>query len=105
LEYDFNRLAPEGVSVRVSRVATDPEGTLEALEDMGNNASQGAELLAPARPDVVVFGCTSASFVNGPGWTKELNKSISDVVSCPVVSTADAMVAASRLSTPAGSRC
>lgn len=96
MEYDFNRMAPPGISVHVSRVATEAEGTIEALEQMGRSASESARLVAPARPHSVVFGCTSASFVNGPEWTERLEKEIGAVVSCPVVSTAGAMCGALR---------
>lgn len=94
MEHDFHRMAPDGVSVHVTRVPTEAEGTIEALEDMGRSARQCAELLAPARPQVAVFGCTSASFVNGVQWTAELERGVAEVTGCPVVSTASAMTAA-----------
>jgi maleate cis-trans isomerase len=94
MEHDFHRMAPEGVSVHVTRVPTEAEGTIEALEEMGRNARHCAELLAPARPQVTVFGCTSASFVNGAEWTAQLERGVGEVIGCPVVSTAGAMTAA-----------
>ncbi|MCL3819383.1 maleate cis-trans isomerase family protein [Aeromicrobium wangtongii] len=92
MEHDFHRLAPEGVSVHVTRVPTEAEGTIEALEDMGRSATECAELLAPARTQVAVFGCTSASFVNGAAWTDDLEASIAQTIGSPAVSTATAMV-------------
>lgn len=91
MEHDFHRLAPDGVSVHTTRVPTEAEGTLDALEKMGSGAAHHAELLAPARPQVAVFGCTSASFVNGAGWTAELERGLAEVIGCPVVSTARSM--------------
>ncbi|CAI7978339.1 maleate isomerase [Frankia sp. Hr75.2] len=94
MEHDFHRLAPDGVSVHVTRVPTEAEGTIEALEEMGRSARQSAELLAPARPQVAVFGCTSASFVNGAEWTAELEAGVAETIGCPVISTASAMTSA-----------
>lgn len=94
MEHDFHRMAPDGVSVHVTRVPTEAEGTIEALEEMGRSARQSAELLAPARPQVAVFGCTSASFVNGAQWTAELEAGLAQTIGCPVMSTAGAMIAA-----------
>ncbi len=94
MEHDFHRMAPDGVSVQVTRVPTEAEGTIEALEEMGRSARECAKLLAPARPQVVVFGCTSASFVNGAEWTANLERQVAEVAGCPVISTAKAMTAA-----------
>lgn len=95
MEYDFNRMAPEGVSVHVSRVPTEVEGSLEALQDMAASAKASAVLVADVHPDVVVFGCTSASFVNGAEFTESLEAGIAEVVDgAPVVSTASAMLQA-----------
>ncbi|WP_172652732.1 maleate cis-trans isomerase family protein [Rhodococcus opacus] len=94
VEHDFHRLAPEGIGVNVSRVATEIEGTVEALEDMAAAARAAAALLEPARPSVGVFACTSSSFINGPAWTKELEADLSQHMGCEVVSTAGAMVRA-----------
>lgn len=94
MEGDFHRMTPEGVSVHTTRVPTEAEGTIEALEEMGRSAAACAELLAPARPQVTVFGCTSASFVNGAEWTARLEREVAEAVGCPVVSTAGAMTAA-----------
>lgn len=38
MEHDFHRLAPQGTSVHVTRVPTEAEGTIEALEEMGRSA-------------------------------------------------------------------
>lgn len=94
VEHDFNRMAPPGISIHVSRVATEVEGHLEVLEDMGHHAKDAAVLLSHARPDVVVFGCTSGSFINGHEWTARIEQEIAEVSGCPCVSTARAMVLA-----------
>ena len=94
VEHDFHRLAPEGIGINVSRVATEAEGTVEALEHMADAAKAAADLLEPARPNAGVFACTSSSFINGPAWTKEIEADLSQHMGCEVVSTAGAMVRA-----------
>jgi maleate cis-trans isomerase len=92
LEPDFVRLAPEGVTVHSARVPTEVHGTFEALEAMGENALDAAEQLKDFKPDVSVFGCTSASFLNGPAWTKEFESKLEALLNVPSVTTAGAMI-------------
>ncbi|WHZ00879.1 aspartate/glutamate racemase family protein [Neobacillus sp. YX16] len=94
LEPDFNRLAPEGVTVHSARVPTEVHGTFETLEKMGKNALAEAEQLKDLKPDVCVFGCTSASFLNGAVWTMAFESKLEALLSVPSVTTAGAMVEA-----------
>ena len=64
VEHDFHRLSPGGIGDNISRVATEVEGTVEALEDMADVAKAAADLLEPTGPRVRVFACTSVSFIN-----------------------------------------
>jgi maleate cis-trans isomerase len=94
MEVDFSRLAPDGVSVHTARLKTEKEATIETLEKMEAAAEEAAESVATAEVDVVVFGCTSGSFVKGPEWNKKMIKNLERVAKVPVITTAQAMIEA-----------
>ena len=71
MEPEFNRLAPEGVSVHANRVYLK-NVTPEALEGMADHAAASARGLASIRIGVLAFGCTSGSFVGGKGYDEGL---------------------------------
>jgi maleate cis-trans isomerase len=42
-------------------------------------------------PDVVVYGCTSGSFFEGPKWNKKICDQLTEITGAPTVTTAGAM--------------
>jgi maleate isomerase len=68
--------------------------THEGLRAMEPDALAAAAQLADARPDVVVFGCTSGSFIFGADYEAGLADRLTEAVGCPVTMTAQAMAAA-----------
>lgn len=96
MEPDFNRLAPEGVSIHSARLLTEREGTFEQLIKMESEADQAAVALATCQPGVIVYGCTSGTFVKGPAWNKHIVQSLTDKTGIPTVTTAGSMVDALR---------
>lgn len=48
------------------------------------------------RPDVVLYGCTTAGFLAGPAADREMQKALSEATGAPAVTTASSMVAALR---------
>lgn len=42
-------------------------------------------------PDVVVYGCTSGSFFEGPEWNKKICAQLTEITGAPTVTTAGAM--------------
>lgn len=93
MEPEFNRLAPAGVSVHSARIETDRAATLDTLIRMENDSKAAAHRVAQAEVDVVVYGCTSGSFVKGPEWNESICEEISTITGAPTVTTAGAMVA------------
>jgi maleate isomerase len=94
-EPEFAWIAPPGISFHAARVymnVTSPE----ALRAMNAEVQQAATLLATLSPHVVAYACTAGSFIDGPAATAALLAAIEQVVNCPVVATAAAMVAALR---------
>jgi maleate isomerase len=58
---------------------------------MEADALAAAEVLADARPDLVVFGCTSGSFIFGADYEADLARKLSGIVGVPIIMTAQAM--------------
>lgn len=79
MEQELYRMAPDGVSVHTGRMvsigcnAGDLRKMDEALEPC-------AELVGHAEPDVLLFGCTSGSFLGGVGWEEKIRQRINAVV-------------------------
>ena len=93
METEFWRIAPPGVSVHSARIAGGRHGTPEELRGMENASKQAAKEVAMVEPDVVVYGCTSGSFFEGPGWNKKICDQLTAITGAPTVTTAGAMAA------------
>ncbi len=93
METEFWKIAPPGVSVHVARIAGGRHGTPEELRSMESAAKTSAEQIAMIEPDVVVYGCTSGSFFEGPEWNERICEELTKITGAPTVTTAGAMVA------------
>jgi maleate cis-trans isomerase len=93
METEFWRIAPPGVSVHSARIACGRHGTPEELRGMENASKQAAQEVGMVEPDVVVYGCTSGSFFQGPAWNKKIGEQLTAITKAPTVTTAGAMVA------------
>jgi len=95
MESEFWKLAPPGVSIHTSRIKL-VEVTAEALKEMVKEVTRAAEELATAEVDVIVFGCTTGSLLEGIEWENRLRESIESKVGIKTVTTAQAVVEALR---------
>ena len=95
MEPEFNRMAPEGVSVHANRVFLD-KVTPEALVGMEQHAAESAAGLVSIRIGVLAFGCTSGSFVGGKGYDQKLID-IMEETGVPATTTTSAVVRALNL--------
>ncbi|MEK7875038.1 MAG: aspartate/glutamate racemase family protein [Pseudomonadota bacterium] len=93
METEFWRIAPEGVSVHSARIAGGRHGTPEELRGMEHVSKQAAQEVAMVEPDVVVYGCTSGSFFEGPAWNRKISEQLTAITKAPTVTTAGAMAA------------
>jgi maleate isomerase len=94
MEVDFTRDLPPGAALHTARMFmqdTTAAGENRMLDEF---ALPAARDLGTARPDVVVFGCTSAGALRGNGYDAELCERISQVTGAPTVSTIGAVRAA-----------
>jgi len=94
METEFWRIAPRGVSVHVARIAGGRHGTPEELRGMESASRKAAQEIAMIEPDVVVYGCTSGSFFEGPEWNRRICEELTKITGAPTVTTAGGMVAA-----------
>jgi maleate isomerase len=94
MEVDFARDLPTGTSLHAVRMFM--EDTTRAGEDrmLDEFALPAARDLGTARPDIVVFGCTSAGALRGNDYDTELCAQISELTGAPTVSTIGAVRAA-----------
>jgi maleate isomerase len=87
MEPDFADGLPEGATLHTARMYmkdTTAEGENRMLDDF---ALPAARDLGTARPDVVVFGCTSAGALRGNAYDAELCERIEELTGAPTVST------------------
>jgi maleate cis-trans isomerase len=91
METEFWRIAPAGVSVHSARIAGGRHGTPEELRSMESASKDAARDVAMVEPDVVVYGCTSGSFFEGPEWNAKICAQLTDITGAPTVTTAGAM--------------
>jgi maleate isomerase len=95
MEPEFYQHLPQGVSLHTARI-TIISAVPEELAKMPEELDGCVELLKTANVDVVVFGCTSGSFLMGKGYDRELEARIEKIAGAPAVTTAHAMVEALR---------
>ena len=93
MEPEFWRITPEGVSVHSARISGGRHGTPEELRGMEAASKSAARDIAGVEPDVVVYGCTSGSFFEGPAWNRNICEQLTDITKAPTVTTAGGMAA------------
>jgi maleate isomerase len=100
MEPECYAMAPYGVSIHTARVHLE-EVTVEGLSRLGSeHKSQimdATRLLSKAPLQSIVFGCTSGSFVGGPGYDLQLVAEMAEVSGgIPVTTTTTAATHALR---------
>jgi maleate isomerase len=93
MESEFWKAVPSGVSIHVSRgfqVITTAEG----LRTLHEEAVHEVRKLATAEVDVIVFGCTTGSLLEGVEWERSLRENLEKVSNTKVITTSQAIVEA-----------
>jgi len=91
IEKDFCTYLPPAISFHVTRMPLG-EVTPEKLTQMAEKCPEYAKLLVDVDPELIVYGCTSGSFIGGKVYDEQLEKKISETVNVPVITTAHAVV-------------
>lgn len=98
MEPELNHWSPPSVTVHAHRLHrhTVPMVTPESLMEMFEKLEESASLLAMAKVDLMVFGCTSASLLEGVGWDQQLSQRLEATTGIPSIATATAVIEALR---------
>jgi maleate isomerase len=97
-DQDFQQLAPDGVTVHITRVALSDPADLEHIGRMSEtrNLVAAARLLADLRPDCISWADTSGSFMFGPNGATEQVEAIRRATGVPASTTSTAVLLALR---------
>jgi maleate isomerase len=94
---EISRIVPADVAVYAAPI-TLPRGevTPESLAEMTatDELERAAEKLKWAEVDIILFACTSGSFIHGLGWDQELIARIEGVSGTPATTTSTTVIAA-----------
>lgn len=100
LEPDMSLLAPAGVSIHVARaggydVDEIPDGAqMRQYSDVP--IDDVAERLGHCRPDVVLYGCTSATLAQGAAFDAGFRETIAAQTGAPAITAASSLIEALR---------
>ncbi len=98
LEPDMVLLSPPGAIVHVARMGGYDVDEIPGSEQMSGLGAapldEPLRLLAGARPDVVLYGCTSATLTHGPAFDRDLAAKIKALAGARSITAAGALVAA-----------
>ena len=99
-EEEFYRMLPEGVSLHTARVFNPVVETEEQKEEamlrMNTEIEKAARELASVEPRVIVYACTTGSFLKGPGYDQEVGERIRKAAGVLGISTSSAVIQALR---------
>jgi maleate isomerase len=95
---EFQQMAPAGVSVHTARVfnpvVVTEEEKEEAMFRMNREIEKAAKEVGSVKPSVIIYACTTGSFIKGPGYDKEIGERIKKETGVPGISTTTAVIAA-----------
>lgn len=98
LEPDMALLRPDGVSMHFARLGGYDQ---DAVPDAGQMAGLGASaldeplrLLAGVKPDIILYGCTSATLTHGSEFDRDLADRTETVSGAKTITAAGALVGA-----------
>ncbi len=99
MERELPLYLPRGIVISHNRLSRPtPDITRASLIAMMASVEQASRDLAMAwpQPEVIIFGCTSGSFVSGPGREDELAAKITHYTAIPAYTTSSAVIMALR---------
>jgi len=89
------RAVPDGVSIFSARMFMPPETTAETLIEMDRTEGHGAiRQLSSVFPDVITYGCTASSIVQGLNYDAHLRAEIEETYHVPATTAAHAILTA-----------
>jgi maleate isomerase len=95
VEREFARFAPENVACNYNRLSRPvSESTKSSLLSMIPSLERASVDLAQVHPEVILFACTSGSFLDGRGKEDEIAQKIRGYTGIPAITTSVAVVEA-----------
>src|SRR5215212_2990674 len=95
VEPEFYRALPEDVTLHCARMFLQ-QITTDSIQRTAEDVERESRGLASADVDVVVLGATAPSFINGPGYDREMCQRIERACGKPAVTTSSALIDALR---------
>ncbi len=92
-EPEFYKMAPPGVTIHSNRVYLK-DVTAAELAAMIGHIEEATRQLSICDLDVVAFGCTSGSFISGPGYDESVMAKMANATTAKVTTTSTAVLAA-----------
>ena len=93
MEMEFHKYAPKGVATMTQRILFEKVDRA-GLSALAERSGEAARILASAKPDLLLFGCTTGSLIKGPGYDQELIERIQKASGIPTITTSTALTAA-----------
>ncbi len=90
---EWYQVLPEGITVWEALMGLT-ETTPESLVEMRKQAVNEARKLSYGLMDIILYGCTSGSFIGGPGYDQEIIKEIEAAVGIPATTTTSCVLEA-----------
>lgn len=98
LEPDMALLCPNGVTAHFARMGGYDENEIpdgDQMRELGaSSLEEPLNLLAGVKPDIVLYGCTSATLAHGPAFDQRLSENIHDRMGVPTVTAAGGLCGA-----------
>ena len=98
LEADMATLCPQGVVMHYARMGGYDQSEIPDEDQMATmgaaDISEPLRLIAGVKPDVILYGCTSATLTHGPEFDQALSKKIMREFGIPTITAAGALVRA-----------
>lgn len=94
-EHEWPRMLPKGVSYMVARMPLKST-TPDELIKMGRHALEAADMLASAEVDVICYGCTVETILQGLDYDRAVEKKLADATQTPARTMTGAVMEALR---------
>ena len=91
MEKELMAYLPNGIGLHTARMRIGPV-TKDELIKMSKEAPKIAEAVNDCEPDVILYGCTSGSFILGKGFDVKLEKEITAITGVPTITTSHAVL-------------
>jgi maleate isomerase len=95
-EPELYKLRPEGVTIHFGRLWFPESNNSRYLTGLRKYIPTEARKLSHAKVDVISFGCTSGSFIGGPGYDRRIIAMIERATGTPATTTTTSVINALR---------